>query len=99
MTTIVVARAIVTTVVVPRDVVTTIVEPRNVVTTIVDAKDIVTTVVDARDNNNNSYTALYPVNIYDLTALYIINIKIRLTIQKHKYYKCTHQYQHDKKSG
>ena len=82
MTTIVVARAIVTTVVVPRDVVTTIVEPRNVVTTIVDAKDVVTTVVDARDNYNNSYTALYPVNIYELAARYIINIKIRLTIQK-----------------
>ena len=81
MTTIVVARANVTTVVVPRD----------VVTTIVDAKDIVTTVVDARDNYNNSYTALYPVNIYELAALYIINIKIRLTIQKHKYNKCTHQ--------
>ena len=32
------------------------------------------------NNNNNSYTALYPVNIYKLAALYIINIKIRLTI-------------------
>ena len=32
--------------------------------------------------NNNSYIALYPVNIYKLAALYIINIKIRLTIKK-----------------
>ena len=31
------------------------------------------------NNNNNSYIALYPVNIYKLAALYIINIKIRLT--------------------
>ena len=34
------------------------------------------------NNNNNSYIALYPVKIYKLTALYIINIKIRLTINK-----------------
>ena len=34
------------------------------------------------DNNNNSYIALYPVKIYKLAALYIINIKIRLTIKK-----------------
>ena len=34
------------------------------------------------NKNNNSYTALYPVKIYELTALYIINIKIRLTIEK-----------------
>ena len=33
-------------------------------------------------NNNNSYIALYHLNIYKLAALYIINIKIRLTIQK-----------------
>ena len=32
------------------------------------------------NNNNNSYIALYPVQIYKLAALYIINIKIRLTI-------------------
>ena len=30
-------------------------------------------------NNNNSYIVLYPVKIYKLGALYIINIKIRLT--------------------
>ena len=35
-------------------------------------------------NNNDSYTALYPVTIYELTELYIINIKIRLTIKKKK---------------
>ena len=28
----------------------------------------------------NSYKALYPVKIYELAALYIINIKIHLTI-------------------
>ena len=28
------------------------------------------------NNNNNSYIALYPVKIYKLAALYIINIKI-----------------------
>ena len=33
------------------------------------------------NNNNNSYIALYPVKIYKLAALYIINIKIRLTIK------------------
>ena len=33
------------------------------------------------NNNNNSYIALYPVKIYKLMALYIINIKIRLTIK------------------
>ena len=33
-------------------------------------------------NNNNSYIALYPINIYELVALYIINIKIHLTIKK-----------------
>ena len=27
------------------------------------------------NNNTNSYIALYPVNIYKLAALYIINIK------------------------
>ena len=40
--------------------------------------------VMARDNynnnNNNSYKALYPVKIYKLAALYIINIKIHLTL-------------------
>ena len=41
-------------------------------------------------NNNNSYTALDPVQIYKLAALYIINIKIRLKIKKYKYYKCIH---------
>ena len=50
-------------------------------------------------HNNNSYIALYPVNIYKLAALYIINIKICLTIQKkYKYYKCIHQYRNDKKA-
>ena len=46
------------------------------------------------NNNNNSYIALYPERNYELAALYIINIKIRLTVppQKHKYYKCIHQY-------
>ena len=34
------------------------------------------------NDNNNSYTAVYPVQIYKLAALYIINIKIRLTIKK-----------------
>ena len=34
------------------------------------------------DDNNNRYIALYPVNIYELAALYIINIKIYLTIKK-----------------
>ena len=60
-------------------------------TTIVVARDVVTTIVDARDNDNNSCIALYPVNIYELAALYIINIKIHLTVKKHKYNKCTHQ--------
>ena len=47
--------------------------------------------------NNDFYTALYPANIYELAALYIINIKIRLTTKKYKYYKCIHQYQKAKK--
>ena len=34
------------------------------------------------NNNNNSYVGLYPVNIYDLAGLYIINIKIHLTIKR-----------------
>ena len=34
------------------------------------------------NNNNNSCTALYPVKIYKLAVLYIINIKIHLTIKK-----------------
>ena len=34
------------------------------------------------DNNNDSYIALYPVKMYELMALYIINIKIHLTIKK-----------------
>ena len=39
-------------------------------------------------NNNNSYIALYSVKIYKLSALYIINIKTRLTSKKkHKHYK------------
>ena len=33
-------------------------------------------------NNDDSYIALYPVTIYRLAPLYIINIKIRLTIKK-----------------
>ena len=32
--------------------------------------------------NNDFYTALYPANIYELAALYIINIKIGLTTKK-----------------
>ena len=36
------------------------------------------------NNNNNSYIALYPVKIYKLVALYIINIKIRLTTNNNK---------------
>ena len=38
--------------------------------------------LEMKINNNNSYIALYPVNIYKLAALYIINIKFRLTIKK-----------------
>ena len=34
------------------------------------------------NNNNNSCIALYPVQNYKLAALYIINIKICLTIKK-----------------
>ena len=34
------------------------------------------------NNNINSYIALYHVNIYELAAPYIINIKIHLTIKK-----------------
>ena len=34
------------------------------------------------DNNNDSYIALYPVKIHEFAALYIINIKIHLTIKK-----------------
>ena len=55
------------------------------------------------DNNNNSYIAPYPVEIYRIASLYIINIKMRLTIKKKKkkkkgkYYKSIHQYQNDKK--
>ena len=36
------------------------------------------------NNNNNSYIALYPVKSYKLAALYIINIKIRLTTNNNK---------------
>ena len=39
---------------------------------------------DKNNNNNNSYRALCPVNIYRLAALYIINIKIRLTVKTNK---------------
>ena len=35
-----------------------------------------------QNDNNNSYTALYPIQIYKLAALYITNIKIHLTIKK-----------------
>ena len=35
-----------------------------------------------RPARGNSYIALYPVNIYKLAALYIITIKIRMTIKK-----------------
>ena len=34
------------------------------------------------NNNNNSYIALYPVKIYRLAVLYMITIKICLTIKK-----------------
>ena len=34
------------------------------------------------NDSNNSCIALYPVKIYKLAALFIINIKIRLTIKK-----------------
>ena len=34
------------------------------------------------NSNNNSYIALYAVKNYELAALYIINIKIHLTIKK-----------------
>ena len=34
------------------------------------------------NNSNNSCIALYPVKIYKLAMLYIINIKIRLTVKK-----------------
>ena len=33
-------------------------------------------------HNNNSYIALYPIKIYEFAALYIINIKIHLTVKK-----------------
>ena len=33
-------------------------------------------------NDNNSFIALYPVQIYELVALYIININSHLTIRK-----------------
>ena len=33
-------------------------------------------------DNNNSYIVLYPIKIHKLTVLYIINIKIHLTIIK-----------------
>ena len=37
---------------------------------------------DNNNNNNNSYSyiALYPVIMYELASLYIINIKINLTV-------------------
>ena len=44
---------------------------------------------DDEDNNNNCYIALYFVNIYELEALYIINIKIHLTIKQSKMIKST----------
>ena len=34
------------------------------------------------NNNNNSDIVLYPVHIYMLAALYVVNIQIHLTIQK-----------------
>ena len=33
-------------------------------------------------NNNNSYIALYPIKVYELSAMYIINISIHLTVKK-----------------
>ena len=38
-------------------------------------------VMSVLNNNNNSYIALYPVQIYELAALDII-IKIHLTVKK-----------------
>ena len=38
--------------------------------------------VDSNNNDNKSYITLYPVNIYELAALYIINLNIYLTIKK-----------------
>lgn len=37
---------------------------------------------EINNDNNSSYIALYPVNIYELMALYIINMRIHLTIEK-----------------
>ena len=62
------------------------------------------------DNNNNSDIALYPVKIYELAVLYIINTvhyqhctlstsTSTRQSKQHKYYACIHQYQHDKKPG
>ena len=38
--------------------------------------------VDSNNNDNKSCIALYPVNIYELAALYIINFNIYLQIKK-----------------
>ena len=38
--------------------------------------------VDSNNNENKSCIALYPVNIYELAALYIINLNIYLTVKK-----------------
>ena len=42
---------------------------------------IIIIIIDNNNNNNNCYIALYPIKIYELTALYIINISIHLTIK------------------
>ena len=34
------------------------------------------------NNNNKSYIALYPIQIYKLVVLYIINISVHLTVKK-----------------
>ena len=35
-----------------------------------------------RERNNNSYITLHPVQMHELAALYIMNIKIHLAIKK-----------------
>ena len=63
------------------------------------AKHVSVTVSKIVVNNNNSWIALYHVQIYKLAALYIIYIKIHLTIKKAQIHKFIHQHQHDKKRG
>ena len=57
------------------------------------------------NNTNNSYMALYPVKIARArNAVHhqhqnTLDNKKKSNKKKHKYNKCTHQYQHDKKPG